>query len=60
MEVTELLMASHLIPSQEDLSKIMDYEAALERQFERKLQQLLAWRRAKGEPGTSEVVRKDR
>jgi hypothetical protein len=56
VEVTEPLMDSHLIPSQEDLKKIMDYEAALERQFERKLQQLVAWRRAKGERGTSEIV----
>jgi hypothetical protein len=53
VEVTEPLMDSQLIPSQEDLRKIMDYEAALERQFERKLQQLVAWRRAKGEPSTS-------
>jgi hypothetical protein len=59
VEVTEPLMHSHLLPSQEDLSKIMDYEAALEKQFERKLQQLVAWRRAKGEPGTSETVRTD-
>jgi hypothetical protein len=57
VEVTEPLMDSQLIPSQEDLKKIMDYEAALERQFERKLQQLVAWRRAKGEPGTREVDR---
>jgi hypothetical protein len=56
VEVTEPLMDSQLIPSQEDLRKIMDYEAALERQFERKLQQLVAWRRAKGERDTSEVV----
>jgi hypothetical protein len=42
------LVASQLIPSTEDLRKIMDYEAALERQFERKLQQLVAWRRSKG------------
>jgi hypothetical protein len=60
VEVTEPLMDSQLIPSQEDLSKIMDYEAALEKQFERKLQQLVAWRRAKGEPGTSEVDRTDK
>jgi len=53
-------MDSQLIPSQEDLRKIMDYEGALERQFERKLQQLVAWRRAKGEPGTSEGFTKDR
>ncbi len=47
VKVTEALMNSRLIPSQEDLRKIMDYEAALERQFERKLQQLVAWRRSK-------------
>ena len=56
VEVTQPLMDSHLIPSQEDLRKIMDYEAALERQFESKLQQLVAWRRAKGEPGRSEDI----
>ncbi len=49
-------MDSQLIPSQEDLSKIMDYEAALEKQFERKLQQLVAWRRAKGEVDTNRGV----
>jgi hypothetical protein len=56
VEVTEPLMDSQLIPSQEDLRKIMDYEAALERQFERKLQQLVAWRRAKGEVDTNRGV----
>jgi hypothetical protein len=59
VEVTEPLMDSQLIPSQEDLRKIMDYEAALERQFERKLQQLVAWRRAKGEVDTSSSVIKN-
>jgi hypothetical protein len=49
VKVTEALTDSQLIPSQEDLKKIMDYEAALERQFERKVQQLVAWRRSKGE-----------
>lgn len=34
------------------LDRIMRYESHLERQFERKLQQLVAWRRAKGEPPT--------
>jgi hypothetical protein len=42
---------SRLLPSQEDLDKIARYETSLERQFERKLQQLVAWRRAKGEVG---------
>lgn len=46
VEVTEPLNDSHLIPPQEDLDKILRYEAALERQFERKVQQLVAWRRA--------------
>jgi hypothetical protein len=55
VEVTEPLKDSHLIPSQEDLDKIMRYEAALERQFERKVQQLVAWRRAKGEPSPGEI-----
>jgi hypothetical protein len=41
---------SELIPAQEDMERILRYETALERQFERKLQQLVAWRRAKGEP----------
>jgi hypothetical protein len=55
-KVTEALMDGQLIPSQEDLRKIMDYEAALERQFERKLQQLVAWRRSKGEVGATEIA----
>jgi hypothetical protein len=58
-ELGEPLMDSQLIPSQEDLRKIMDYEGALKRQFERKLQQLVAWRRAKGEPDTRQIVVKD-
>jgi hypothetical protein len=56
VEVSEPLMDSHLIPSQEDLSRIMEYETALERQFERKLQQLVAWRRAKGEGDRDKAV----
>lgn len=36
----------------EVLHRIMRYESHLERQFERKLQQLVAWRRAKGEQHT--------
>lgn len=38
---------AHLILSQGDLARVMSCEAALERQFERKLQQLVAWRRSK-------------
>jgi len=59
VKLTEALVDSQLIPSPEDLRKIMDYEVALERQFERKLQQLVAWRRAKGERDTSAVMIKD-
>jgi hypothetical protein len=33
----------------DDMDKVMRYEAHLERQFERKVQQLVAWRRFKGE-----------
>jgi hypothetical protein len=55
VEVTEPLKDSHLIPSQEDLDKIMRYEAALERQFERKVQQLVAWRRAEGERSSGQI-----
>lgn len=55
VEVTEPLKDSHLIPSQEDLEKIMRYEAALERQFERKVQQLVAWWRAQGEGPPGEI-----
>ena len=36
-----------------DIDKVMRYEAHLERQFERKLQQLVAWRRAKEEAVSS-------
>jgi len=52
--VTQALIDSQLVASQEDLRKIMDYEAALERLFERKLQQLVAWRRSKGEVGATD------
>lgn len=47
--LTEPMKDAQLLPCQEDLDKIMRYEAALERQFERKLQQLVAWRREKEE-----------
>ncbi len=38
---------AQLLPKQEDLDRILPYEARLERLFERKLQQLVAWRRTK-------------
>jgi hypothetical protein len=40
---------TQLIPCQNDLDRIIRYEAHLERQLERKLQQLVAWRRVKKE-----------
>jgi len=50
MPLPQAVKDSQLIPAQEDMERILRYETALERQFERKLQQLVAWRRAKGEP----------
>jgi len=52
IHVTEPMRDAQLIPSEEDLGKIMRYEGHLERQFQQKLQLLVAWRRAKRE-GTS-------
>jgi len=49
LEAIDPLRDSRLLPSQEDLDKIVRYETSLERQFERKVQQLVAWRRVKGE-----------
>jgi hypothetical protein len=49
--LTEPMKDAQLLPRRKDLEKIMRYEVALERQFERKLQQLVAWRREKGEGG---------
>jgi len=49
--LTEPMKDAQLLPGQQDLEKIMRYEAALERQFERKLQQLVSWRREKREGG---------
>jgi hypothetical protein len=50
MPLPQAVKDSQLIPAEEEMEKILRYETALERQFERKLQQLIAWRRAKGEP----------
>lgn len=46
-EVTPCREEAQLMPKQEDLDKVVRYETHLERQFERKLQQLVAWKRAK-------------
>jgi len=40
---------AQLLPDQKDLEKIIRHEAALERQFERKVQRLVSWRRERGE-----------
>jgi len=40
--VTITPIQAYLILAQEDVTKITDYETALESQFERKLQQLVA------------------
>jgi len=49
IHVTEPMKDAQLILSEEDLGKIMRYEVHLERQFQQKLQLLVAWRRAKRE-----------
>ena len=54
--LTEPMKDAQLLPGQKDLRKIMRYEAALERQFEHKLQQLVAWRREKGAGGEKEAA----
>jgi hypothetical protein len=53
--LTEPMKDAQLLPGQQDLEKIMRYEAALERHFERKLQQLVSWRREKREGGEKEA-----
>ncbi len=48
-ETTEPMKDSTLLAREKDLGKIIRYEASLERQFQMKLRQLVAWRRAKEE-----------
>ena len=48
-----------LILSQEELRKLMDYEAVLEREFERKLRQLVGWRRARRESISVDILSVD-
>jgi len=45
--IVECRRDAMLLPYPEDVARIVRYETALERQFERKLQQLVAWRREK-------------
>jgi hypothetical protein len=54
-ELTEPMRDAQLVPRQKDLEKIVRYEASLERLFERKLQQLVAWRREKAKGGEKEA-----
>jgi hypothetical protein len=55
VRLTKPMKDAQLLPGQQDLEKIIRYEAALERQFERKLQQLVAWRREKREGAEKEA-----
>jgi hypothetical protein len=55
-QLTTPMKDAQLVPRQKDLEKIVRYEAALERLFERKLQQLVAWRREKGKGGEKEAA----
>jgi hypothetical protein len=45
-----------LLLPQEHLGRIVVYEAHLERQFEKKVQMLVSWRRAKGEGVGTEAL----
>jgi hypothetical protein len=47
LETTQTMKDAQLLPRAEDLGMIMRYEAALTAQYKSKLQQLVAWRRAK-------------
>ncbi|MBZ5671632.1 MAG: hypothetical protein LAO04_18130 [Acidobacteriia bacterium] len=49
-ETTQQLPDCPLLLRPEDLDRLIRYEAHLERQFERKVQQFLVWRRTMGEP----------
>jgi hypothetical protein len=49
IDVTDEMKDTRLLAPREGVHKISRYEAHLERQFERKLRQLVAWRRAKEE-----------
>jgi len=46
-------MDAQLIPSEKDMEQILRYGTLLERQFERKVQELVAWRREKAEESGS-------
>ena len=59
MPLPQAVKDSQLIPAEEDMERILRYETALERQFERKLQQLVAWRREKKE-GMDKSISKQR
>lgn len=55
---------AQLIPSEEDMGRILRYETSLERLLERKVQQLVAWRREKAgqgrEPGSRSALSRGR
>jgi len=53
--VTDEMKDTQLLPSHNDIDRILRYEAALERQFERKIQLLVSCRRAKGEAAPADV-----
>jgi hypothetical protein len=50
------MMDPQLLPGQEDFEKIMRYEGHLERQFERKLKQLVVWRQVNGQGCDEEAM----
>jgi hypothetical protein len=47
LKTTQAMKDAQLLPQAKDLDMILRYESGLERQFRRKLRQLVTWRRAK-------------
>jgi hypothetical protein len=47
LETTQTMKDAQLLPSAEELARILSYERSLARQFKSKLKQLVGWRRAK-------------
>jgi len=56
LETTEAMKDAQLLPRAEDLQMILRCESGLERQFRRRLRQLVAWRRAKRQAEARENV----
>ncbi len=59
LPLPESVKNTKLLLERDDLDRLMQYETHLDRQFHQKLQQLVAWRRAKGQlalPNKAEIA----